>query len=181
HDLTALLSAGRAMNLVWSLATGVLVFAWTRRLFGLGGAWIALTFFVFCPTMLAHGPLATSDMCMTFFMLASVGAYARHLRDFRPATLLLSAATLGLAFVAKYSAVLLVFMLGALLLARALQRKPLTWRGRAFTTFPGRLGVLAGSAAVHVIGVVAIIWFFHGFQAQPVLDPSLPVEYTRPW
>ena len=101
NDLEQLLFAGRALNVVWSMATGALIFCWTRRLFGAPGAWLALGLFAFCPTFLAHGAIATSDMCMTFFMLASVGAYWRHLQDFRAGTLVLSALVLGLAFVAQ--------------------------------------------------------------------------------
>ena len=61
------LMAGRAMIALFSCATGLLVFCWSRRLFGDAGALVSLGFYAFCPTFLAHGALVTSDMCMAFF------------------------------------------------------------------------------------------------------------------
>lgn len=180
NDLPALLFWGRAMNLTWSIATGLLVFFWTRKIFGLPGACAALCFLVFCPTFLAHGPLATSDMCMTFFMLASVGAFWRHLQNPSPASLLLSASVTGLAFVAKYSAVLLPVMFLPLIALRLVVGPPLTWRGSVV----GRIGTgvfLLASGIVHLATTFAIIWAFHRFRFEPVIDPALVRDYTRPW
>ncbi len=180
--LDDLLFAGRAMNLVWSLATGLLVWWWTRRLFGDAGAFVALALFTFCPTFLAHGALATSDMCMTFFMLASVGAYWRHLQDFRLGTGLLSAAVLGLACVAKFSFVLLPLMLAPLLVWRVLARPPLPWRGRLHHRRTVKAGLLLASAAVHILAAWLIIWSFFGFR-HGAAGPGLPelADYHRPW
>ena len=83
HDHFPLLLAGRAMIVLFNVATGLLIFGWSRRLFGLPGAFVSLGLFVFSPNFLAHGALATSDACMTFFFLASVGAWWRHLHDGR--------------------------------------------------------------------------------------------------
>ena len=94
-----------------SAATALIVFFWSRALFGWRGGFLSLALFVFCPAFLAHGALATSDVVMTFCFVASVGAWWRHLQapGFRWAAI--SAVTLGVAFVAKFSAVLLPPML----------------------------------------------------------------------
>ncbi len=181
NDLSALLLAGRAMNMIWSVATGLLVFVWTRRLFGLAGAFTALLFWAFSPTFLAHGALATSDMCMTFFMLASVGAYWRHLQNVNWKTALASAAITGLAFVAKYSAVLLPPMFLLLAAWRLLDRRPLAWAGRELSGRGRQIGVLLASAAIHVAAVVVIIWAFHCFRFLPTAGAGLTNDYTRPW
>eukprot|EP01035_Chromulina_nebulosa_P054695 gene54695-biopygen38933 len=110
HDHFPLLMAGRAMIALFSVATGLLVFCWSRKIFGDAGALVSLVFFVFCPTFLAHGALVTSDACMAFFFLAASAAWWRHLNDSRVRWWWLSALTLGLAFVAKYPAVLLLPM-----------------------------------------------------------------------
>jgi hypothetical protein len=73
------LMEARAMIALLSVATGALVFCWSLRLFGTPGAFVSLAFFAFSPSFLAHGGYATSDVCMALFMLASVGAYWRHL------------------------------------------------------------------------------------------------------
>lgn len=180
--LESLLLRGRAMNLAWGIATGLLVWLWARRLFGRTGAFVALGFFAFCPTFLAHGALATSDMCMTFFMLASVTAYGRHLQDFRLGTGLLSAAVLGLACVAKFSFVLLPFMFAPLIAWRIFTPAGLPWRGRTVTAPWSRLGPLLLSVAGHMLVAWAVIWLFFGLR-HAAAGPGLPdlADYHRPW
>jgi hypothetical protein len=94
---------GRGMIALVSAATALIIFFWSRALFGWRGGFLSLVLFVFCPTFLAHGALATSDVTMTFFFLTSVGAWWRHLEcpGFKWAAI--SAFTVGCAFVAKFS------------------------------------------------------------------------------
>lgn len=150
---------GRGMIALVSAATGLLVFSWSRRLFGWTGGFFSLALFVFCPTFLAHGALATSDAMMTFFFLASVGAWWRHLEHPGVAGGALSAVVLGLAFVAKFSAVLLPPMLGLIALVWAADRRSTSgWREI--------LGRLARTTAVHVVVTLGIIWLFYGFRSS---------------
>jgi hypothetical protein len=166
---------GRMMIGLFSAATGLLIFHWSRALFGWRGAFLSLGLFVFCPAFLAHGALATSDVVMTFFFLASVGAWWRHLEKPGAAGAALSAITLGLAFVAKFSAVLLPPMLAAIAVIWAAGRAPaIGWR-RA-------LGRLAGSALVHALTVWAIIWLFYGFRFSAFSDdPTANAGFNHPW
>lgn len=153
NNLAQLLLRARAMNLVWSLACGALVCAWAWRLFGAAGGLVALTFYALDPNFLAHGALATSDMCMTFFMLAAVGAWWRHLHDLSWRSGALSAAVFALACVAKFSAVLLLPMFLLLLAVR---------RGQG--PLPGRRGALALSLLGHASAAVFTIWAFFAFR-----------------
>ncbi len=180
HDLARLLFSGRAMNVFWSLGCGLLIFGGARRLFGSAGSWLAILFWTFCPTFLAHGALATSDLCLTFFLFLSVGAYWRHLERPDAATLAASAFSLGLAMVAKYSAVLLAPMCLLMLLVRATHRAPWTWHGRRLERGGVALLMLASTAA-HLLLTVGLIWAFHRFRFAPVDDPALVADYTRPW
>jgi len=116
------LMAARAMTALLSVALGALVFLWSRRLFGTAGGFVSLLFFTFSPTLLAHGGLATSDVCMALFMLASVGAWWRHLRNPGAAGFALSAVLFGLACVAKFSAPLIPPMLLLCAVAHAASR-----------------------------------------------------------
>jgi hypothetical protein len=148
---------GRGMIALVSAATGLLVFFWSRALFGWRGAFLSLTLFVFCPAFLAHGGLATSDVVMAFFFLAAVGTWWRHLERPGAGGAALSAAILGLACVAKFSAVLLAPMFALTALGWLAGRmKADGWRA------PVRR--LARSAAVHLLVVWATIWLFYGFR-----------------
>lgn len=176
------LMAARAMIALFSVGTGLLVFAWSRHLFGLTGAWLSLVLFAFCPTFLAHGALATSDACMTFFFLASVTAAWRHLQEPGWRTGLLSAVVFGLACVAKFSAVLLLPILTLLGVLRVADREPLRIGGRAVGGWRGKLAVVVGSAGAHVLVAAGVIWAFYGFRYS-AFNPDLPAasHFIRRW
>jgi hypothetical protein len=146
---------GRAMIALVSAATALIVFFWSRSLFGWRGGFLSLALFVFCPAFLAHGALATSDVVMTFCFVASLGAWWRHLQTpgWRWATL--SALALGVAFVAKFSAVLLPPMLALTGLGWAAGEA-----GR--TGWKAPLLRLLRSTAMHAVTTWAVIWLFYG-------------------
>lgn len=176
------LMAGRAMIALFSVATGLLIFCWSRRLFGDTGAVISLVFYAFSPDFLAHGALVTSDVCMVFFFLAAVGAWWKHLHDGRGRIWWLSAVLFGLAFVAKYSAVFLVPMFVIMALGRAFAPEPMRLMGGTFRTWWGKFGAAALSALGHGVVACAVIWAFYGFRYS-AFNPALPPadHFIRPW
>jgi 4-amino-4-deoxy-L-arabinose transferase-like glycosyltransferase len=176
------LMAGRTMIALFSVATGVLVFCWSRQLFGNAGALVSLILFTFCPTFLAHGALVTSDVCAAFFFLAATGAWWRHLHDGRARIWWLSALTLGLAFVTKYSAILLLPMMVLMAAIRALAPEPLVFGRRIFSTRAAKFGAAALSATGHALVVALMIWAFYGFRYS-AFNPLLPPadHFIRPW
>ena len=182
NDHFSFLMAGRAMIALFSVGTGLLIFLWSRALFGIGGGLISLGLFTFCPTFLAHGVLATSDMCMTFFFVASCGAWWRHLHEHSLRWWLISAATFGLACVAKHSAVLLIPMMVVMAAARAFAPGTWVFGGCRFESAVGKFGAAAVSALAHGIVAAAVIWAFHGFR-YPAFNPALPPasHFVRPW
>ena len=163
------LMAARAMTALLSVATGILIFCWSGRLFGQAGALVSLVLFAFSPTSLAHGGYATSDACITLFMLASVGAWWRHLNAPGAGGFALSAVVFSLACLAKFSAVLLLPMMAACAAVHIAAR-------------PGRAGAVLLSALGHVAIAVAVIWAFYGFRYS-AFNPALPaaVQFVEAW
>jgi hypothetical protein len=163
------LMAARAMTALFSVALGALVFCLSRRLFGTPGAFVSLTFFAFSPTFLAHGGLATSDVCIALFMLAALGAWWRHLNRPGAGPFALSAVLFGLACVAKFSAVFLLPMMALCALVCLASRR-------------ARLGPILLSAAAHAALGTAIIWAFYGFRYS-AFNPALPAanQFIESW
>ncbi len=159
----------RAMVALLSVATGALVFCWSRSLFGTPGAFVSLAFFAFSPSFLAHGGYATSDVCMALFMLASIGAWWRHLNTPGPGPFALSALVFGLACVSKFSAVLLVPMMAACAAAYG-------------ATHPGRSRAILVSGLGHAAAAAAVIWAFYGFRYS-AFNPALPPaeQFIEAW
>ncbi len=182
HDHFPMLMRARAMIAVFSVGTGLLVFLWSRKLFGTAGGFVSLVLFAFCPTFLAHGVLVTSDMCMAFFFLASCGAWWRHLHRPGAGAWMLSAIVFGLACVAKHSAAVLIPMMVVMACGRAWNPEPLVLFGRAFRTRAGKVGAAALSALAHGGVAAIVIWSCYGFN-YGAFNPALPAaaHFVRPW
>jgi hypothetical protein len=174
NDHWPLLLAARAINALFGVGILVLVFAWARRLAGDVAGFTALALAAYSPTLLAHGPIATTDVAAAFFLTASVGAFWAQLRTGGTAQMLLSAVVFGLACVTKYSAVLLLPIFGGLLAVHLLTTPRTGWR----------LGQLGLGVAVHVIVTWIIIWACFGFRygaAAPGLPPAEHLAATWSW
>lgn len=176
------LMAGRAMIACFSVAIGALVFFWSRQLFGNAGGLISLGFFAFCPAFLAHGALVTSDVCMALFFLGACGAWWRHLHVGTPGSWWLSAVSVGLAFVAKFTAVLLLPMLLGITLVWIFGSPPLPLGRRLVSSRSHKLVVAAISAVGHGLVAAAVIWAFYGFRFA-AFNPELPAanHFIRPF
>jgi hypothetical protein len=173
HDHFPMLLLARALNTLFSIGTGVLVFLWARHLAGATAGLVAVTLYATDPNILAHAALATSDMAAVCLLLASVSAFWWLLAAPDPRRAGLSAVVFGLACVAKYSAVLLIPVFIGLLAWRiahdAGQRR--RW-----------LKLAPALALAHVAGAVAVIWLCYGFRYSgfsPVLPPA--AHYASPW
>jgi 4-amino-4-deoxy-L-arabinose transferase-like glycosyltransferase len=181
NDPAWMLFSARAMNSAFGAALVLLVYFWSRRVWGEAGALVSAAFCALCPTMLAHSGLATSDMGMALFLLAAASAYWRHLHDGRWRAWWLSAALLGLAAVAKYTAVLLLPIAVLMATVRILRPVPLTFGRATFTTRRGRLGAILASTTAQGLVAIAVIWAFFGFRYS-VGHPALPAgEFNLPW
>jgi hypothetical protein len=92
---------------LFSVLGGIVVFAWSRRLHGVGGGLLSLTLWAFCPNVLAHGRLITTDMGATALGVAATYLFWRSLQ--RPGWLPSAGVgiCLGLAELTKFSLILL--------------------------------------------------------------------------
>jgi 4-amino-4-deoxy-L-arabinose transferase-like glycosyltransferase len=113
---TRLFLLGRLPIVVLGLLMGVLVHRWARELYGPEAGLLALAFFAFCPTLIGHAHLATMDVGAATFVLLAVYLFQRWALDSTPARLLAAGLGLGLAELAKPTAVLLYPIFGILLL-----------------------------------------------------------------
>lgn len=181
---TRLLAAARLMIVLLGIAGGALVFLWARSLFGVQGALLALTLYAFCPNLLAHGGLATSDMAATLFFLAAVLTGWRLLHRVTWGRLAAAGLAAGGLALSKFSAPLLVPMLGLMALARALRGAALpvrlgrrTVRRRGLRA-AGALGAAFGAAALLAL---VVVWAGYGFR-YAALDPDeQPGSFHQSW
>ncbi len=85
HDHAPLLAGARAVNALFGAALVVLVGLWARRLGGALAGTVSAALAALSPTLLAHGPLATTDAAAAFFLTAAAGAFWHWLGARTPA------------------------------------------------------------------------------------------------
>lgn len=173
-DHGPLLMQGRALMTVFSVGTGLLVFAWARHLFGPTAGLFALALYALDPNVLAHAPLATSDSAAVFFLLASSSAFWLALQCPTWRRIFLSAVVFGLACVSKYSAVLLLPVFVLLAVWRFVRTDGIS-RGAQLHHF------LRISLA-HLAVAAGLIWLFFGLRFSG-FSPKLPAadQFIVPW
>ena len=141
------LRARLLLLLVCGLGLAIVIVSWSYELWGVTGAALSALFFCFDPNFIAHASLVTTDVGVSFFMAGAVYFLWRASRHFTPANVGAFASFTALAFVSKYSAVILIPVIAVLLLF--------------VTRDPRRVLLLAASAAAMT---VIVIWAAYGFR-----------------
>jgi hypothetical protein len=163
-----MLRRGRALAAAIGAGIALLVYGWSRRLFGREGAVLSLLLAVFSPNLLAHAPLMTSDAALALLLSAALACLWAAFHRVTPCTVLGSGLVCGLLFVSKFSAVVFVPMALILLGLRSADGRALhvrCWRGWRRIESRGRqLAALGAVLGVHAALVVAVIWASYGFR-----------------
>lgn len=183
NDLRALLASARAMIVLLGVVLLVALWRWSASLWGERGALVTLALAAFCPHLLAHGSLATSDLAATLGFTVALLAWWRLLHRVTPARVVGAGVATALLALSKFSGVLLAPVVLLLLFVRLARRHdlPVGWRGARFRVAgirrlgPLGLGVL-GAAAIGWGG----IWAGYGFRfsAAPGQDAA---AFLQPW
>jgi 4-amino-4-deoxy-L-arabinose transferase-like glycosyltransferase len=98
---------GRYPTVFFTLVVALCVFAWTRRLYGANAGLFALTLYAFDPNLLAHSQLITTDLYAAGAIAFALYFFWRFLHEGGWRLALASAFLLGLAQLAKYTAIVL--------------------------------------------------------------------------
>ena len=152
----------------------VLVFLWAREAAGSVAGLLAAFVFSFSPMLLAHGSVAHSDILISVLYTQTLYVFWRWYSKPSLPRLALCGASLGLALIAKYSALLLVPTLGLLLAGGLLRRRPpsrvLPWLGPESTG--ARLRWIAGAGGVLAAAAIAVIWLGYGGSFASLAEPG---------
>jgi 4-amino-4-deoxy-L-arabinose transferase-like glycosyltransferase len=177
-----LIHLARLPVLLFSLLLAVVIFLWSRALFGPWGGVLSLAFYALDPNILSHSGLATTDMAATCMIALALYWFRGYLIQPHRLRLLLAGAGIGLALASKFNALILVPIIGLLLLLAAVWPTtlgftlPISWStkrpgwrlSRAFGVFM-LLGCIAG----------VLIWATYGFQIEPLgKKPGKPLPTT---
>lgn len=191
NPIDGLLFRSRAVMALTGAALVLLVFFWSRALWGVPGALTSACLAACCPTLLANAPLVTSDATAAFFFLASAGLVWRLLHTLSPAAVLLTGACLGCLALSKMSAPLIAPVALVLAGIRIAWGPPLRVRLGKFSRHAGgrlhQAVLLACALTVSGLLAVVIIWgafsftfkgpqprqVWHAIAARPEIMPRL--------
>jgi hypothetical protein len=135
---------------LFSIIGGLAVFAWSRRLYGAWGGLLSLALWVFCPNILAHARLITSDLGSTALGVAATYLFWRYLHHPGRRSAAIAGIALGFAQLTKFSMLLLFVVWPFLWLARLLLTVPKPDR-RACIVQSAMHGVLIVATSILVI------------------------------
>jgi hypothetical protein len=151
----------RVMMVPITLALGLLIFIFGRRLFGETAALIAVGFYVLEPTVLAHGRIVHTDVPAALVYLLFFWALYRYSETPDLKRALLLGLACAVALLTKFSMLVIVPVLGVYLLARLIIRR----RARKERT---QVLVHSGLITVVILFLVNAAYYFH----HPPLEES---------
>ncbi len=184
------LFAARLPTVLLALLLGCLVWRWAHALFGpLSGA-LALLAYTFCPNVLAHGHLVTTDVATALGMFAAAYLLWRHLAAPSPGRLIAAAAAFGLAQLTKATALFLVPSFALILLIRLVRtiragrelrrHGPLADLARRNAGLPLATRAARSACALLLFCGVAILVLNLGFLCEGTLTPLNRYEFVSP-
>ena len=98
---------GRRMIIILGCLLGWLIYLWAKDLYGYKGALFALFLYIFNPNILAHSSLITIDIGASCMIFLSIYCFWKYLNNRNRNSLIIAGAALGLAQLAKFTALLL--------------------------------------------------------------------------
>jgi hypothetical protein len=166
RDPAKRLTPARCAVVALAVLLALVVYAWSRALFGLGPALFALILAVTCPTLLAHARLVTTDLPSALGFTATAWLVWRWLEAPSWHRAACAGASLGAALLFKFSCMLLVPVVVAL---------------AAVAVATKRLALKRALAGIALVGAMAfaVLWGGYGFRYAASPDPGYVLEWQK--
>jgi hypothetical protein len=156
---------------------GGLVFCWAATLFGFRGGALALFLYTFCPTVLAHSHLVTTDVATALGMFGATYAFWLYRRQPTAWRLAVAAAAFGAAQLTKVTAIFLLPIFALIALLEALRARRLARDLPAGPAPPeGRQPILVPALALGAGLLLAVNLGFAGERTLTPLSRYAPVS-----
>ncbi|GAB4340671.1 MAG: phospholipid carrier-dependent glycosyltransferase [Candidatus Abyssubacteria bacterium] len=167
---------------------GLLIFNWSRQVFGLKAALLALTLAAFSPNLLAHSRLAATDFLAAVTFFGSAYSFRQYLKQPGWKNVLIAGCALGLALMTKYTAAILIpaYFVLLVVLPRADQTSRRTIANpaeylRSAKFFEKTIGQPRMILSVALMGITAllVIWAGHLFEFRSPYIPAFLESFDQ--
>ena len=167
NDATTLFFYAKLQMVLVAALLGLLIYLWSRELFGFTAAVISLFVFALDPNILAHSGIVHTDL--PFAAIYFIGTYFvwRLLQRFNSLNLAATSICLGVAVITKYAYVWILPAWLILALIKIFSAEPLEVRigsARLITSRWKKAGVSAACFLCCAIVAYAILWSAYGFR-----------------
>ncbi len=183
QDTHAIVFPSRALITLLALALLIAIWRWSAALWGECGGLLSLALAAFCPHLLAHGALVTSDTAAALGFAVALLAWWRLLHRVTPGRVVAAGTATAFVALAKFSGVLLAPAVLGLLIVRLVRGGGLVvgrdgrarrWRGARLAAALG--GAALAAAAIGWLG----IWAGYGFRYAAASDGG-EARFAHEW
>ncbi len=177
-----LLKMSRLVSVLAGAGLLLLIYFWSRSIYGRVGALLATALAAFCPNLLAQAGLATSDTLGTLMLIAAALAWWRLCHRVTLARVAVAGVLAGLLALSKFSCVLLGPIALLLVGVRLIRRAALPWQtGVRVGRWRGanRVWWLLGAGLSVALVAVVVIWAGYGFRYRAATDAG--GEFMKSW
>lgn len=183
RDTRAIVGPARAMIALLALALLGVIWRWSAALWGERGGLLTLALAAFCPHLLAHGALVTSDTAAALGFAVALLAWWRLLHRVTPGRVLAAGAATAFVALAKFSSVLLAPVVLGLLAVRLARGGGVVvagggWRFRARGL--RRVAWLGGAALAAVLVGWIGVWAGYDFRYAATPDGG-EARFAQSW
>lgn len=159
YTVDSLLFRVHAAVMVFAVALAILLFLAGREMFSAEAGLIALTIFVFDPTVLVNAPFVTTDTGAAFGFFASVYTFYRFVKKVTWARIVICGVAIGIALGSKHSVALLLPILLLLGAGEIAGR----WKVSGGWPRQDANRILLGMGAIAALSIF-VLWGIYGFR-----------------
>lgn len=158
NDADQILFLSRLPIVLLSLILGFFIFKWTKELAGTVGGVLALALYAFDPNILGHNHFVTTDLGIAAFITFSFYYFLRFVKEPTWKNVLVGGLFLGLAQLAKFSAVMIfpVFALAVIIYPLVIKKKDQRFSQLRFRLM--KLGEYLGKSALAFLVSMIVVW-----------------------
>jgi len=153
NDAVLMTRVAKFPLLLFFILSAVIIFVWTKKLYGERAALIAVFLFSFSPTVMAHSRFVTTDMAALFGVLLGSFFFIKFLQHQNKTNFILAFIAFGIAQLTKFS----LFLLNPFFIVLAI-----VWGLIQHDKIYSITRTLLATGAIIAFGYLAIVWPVYG-------------------
>jgi len=162
NDAVLMARVAKLPLILFFILSAIIIFVWTKKLYGEKAALMATFLFSFSPTVMAHSRFVTTDMAALFGVLLGSFFFIKFLQNQNKTNFILAFVAFGITQLTKFS----LFLLNPLFIALAI-----AWGLTLHNKIYSVTKIVLITGAIIALGYLAIVWPVYGLHTR-----NYPIE-----